>query len=79
MTRYREARHDLSDSAGAPRQTARRAGGAILIATLATAAGFLAFVQTEFSGVAELGLIAGMIAPRCWHSAWAITSQSGSD
>ena len=31
----------------------------ILCASLATAAGFLAFVPTAFSGVAELGLIAG--------------------
>ena len=58
--RYREARHDLNDSAAAIRQTARRAGGAILVAALATAAGFLAFVPTAFSGVAELGLIAGV-------------------
>jgi uncharacterized protein len=57
--RYREARHDLSDPAAALRQTARRAGGAILVAALATAAGFLAFVPTAFSGVAELGMIAG--------------------
>jgi hopanoid biosynthesis associated RND transporter like protein HpnN len=58
--RYREARRALNDPAAALRQTARRAGGAILIAALATAAGFLAFVPTAFSGVAELGLIAGV-------------------
>ena len=58
--RYREARHDLSDPAAALRQTAQHAGGAILVAALATAAGFLAFVPTQFSGVAELGLIAGI-------------------
>jgi hopanoid biosynthesis associated RND transporter like protein HpnN len=40
-------------------ETARRVGVQILIAALATAAGFLAFVPTDFSGVAELGLIAG--------------------
>ncbi len=57
--RYREARHNLADAAAALRQTAQRAGGAILVAALATAAGFLAFVPTAFSGVAELGLIAG--------------------
>ncbi len=39
--------------------TARRAGGQILVAAAATAAGFLAFVPTDFVGVAELGLIAG--------------------
>ena len=57
--RYREARHVLADSAAALRHTAQRAGGAILVAALATAAGFLAFVPTAFTGVAELGLIAG--------------------
>jgi hopanoid biosynthesis associated RND transporter like protein HpnN len=57
--RFREAMHDAGDGAEALRLTARRAGGAILIASLATAAGFLAFVPTDFSGVAELGLIAG--------------------
>ncbi len=32
----------------------------VLIAAVATAAGFLAFVPTSFSGVAQLGLIAGV-------------------
>ena len=40
-------------------QTAQRSGGQILVAAAAVAAGFLAFVPTDFSGVAELGLIAG--------------------
>ena len=57
--RFREAKHDTGDVAEALRLTARRAGSAILVAALATAAGFLAFVPTAFSGVAELGLIAG--------------------
>jgi uncharacterized protein len=57
--RFREARHDAGEVTEALRLTARRAGGAILVAALATAAGFLAFVPTDFSGVAELGLIAG--------------------
>jgi hopanoid biosynthesis associated RND transporter like protein HpnN len=57
--RFREAKHDTRDGAEALRLTARRAGSAILVAALATAAGFLAFVPTAFSGVAELGLIAG--------------------
>ena len=39
---------------------ARRVGGQILVAAAATAAGFLAFVPTDFRGVAELGLIAGV-------------------
>ena len=41
-------------------QTTRRAGGQILLAAAATAAGFLSFVPTPFRGVAELGLIAGV-------------------
>ncbi|HEV2550258.1 MAG TPA: MMPL family transporter [Stellaceae bacterium] len=58
--RYRQIRHDLPDIATALTATARRAGGQILVASGATAAGFLAFVPTEFRGVAELGLIAGI-------------------
>lgn len=57
--RFREGKHDAGEVAEAMRLTARRAGGAILVASLATAAGFLAFVPTDFRGVAELGLIAG--------------------
>ncbi len=40
--------------------TGRVVGPQILVAALATAAGFLAFVPTDFRGVAELGLIAGI-------------------
>jgi uncharacterized protein len=57
--RYREFRFETGDPAVAMTATARRVGVQILIAALATAAGFLAFVPTAFSGVAELGLIAG--------------------
>jgi hopanoid biosynthesis associated RND transporter like protein HpnN len=57
--RYREFRFETRDAAAAMTETARRVGVQILIAALATAAGFLAFVPTAFSGVAELGLIAG--------------------
>jgi hopanoid biosynthesis associated RND transporter like protein HpnN len=57
--RYREFRYETGDPAAALTQTARRVGVQIMIAALATAAGFLAFVPTAFSGVAELGLIAG--------------------
>ncbi|MGI4744540.1 MAG: MMPL family transporter [Janthinobacterium lividum] len=39
--------------------TGRETGVQILIASLATAAGFLAFTPTAFVGVAQLGLIAG--------------------
>jgi hypothetical protein len=57
--RWREMRHIHGDPAAAMAQTARRVGGQILVAAAATAAGFLAFVPTDFRGVAELGLIAG--------------------
>jgi uncharacterized protein len=58
--RYRERRYEAGDLPEAMRQTAAQAGLQILIASVATAAGFLAFVPTDFSGVAELGLIAGV-------------------
>ncbi|HBK04693.1 MAG TPA: RND transporter [Acetobacteraceae bacterium] len=57
--RYREFRFETGDPTVAMTETARRVGVQILIAALATAAGFLAFVPTAFEGVAELGLIAG--------------------
>ena len=59
--RYREmmALHENAHEQ-AMRETALRSGGQILVASAATAAGFLAFVPTDFSGVAELGIIAGV-------------------
>ena len=57
--RYRENRHEHPDPADAMAETGRRVGGQILVAAAATSAGFLAFVPTDFRGVAELGLIAG--------------------
>jgi uncharacterized protein len=58
--RYRERRFEYPDPAEALRQNAARTGDQILVAAVATAAGFLGFVPTDFSGVAELGLIAGV-------------------
>jgi hopanoid biosynthesis associated RND transporter like protein HpnN len=58
--RTREARHERADPAAALDLTAHRVGPQIMVAAAATAAGFLAFVPTDFSGVAELGLIAGV-------------------
>ena len=58
--RYREIRREYPDPAEAINETGRRVGGQILVAAAATAAGFLAFVPTDFRGVAELGLIAGV-------------------
>ncbi|GBR11981.1 MMPL family transporter [Acetobacter oeni] len=40
--------------------TGEETGHQILVAALATAAGFLAFTPTDFKGVAQLGLIAGI-------------------
>ena len=59
--RFREmiASHP-DDPAAALAVTARRSGAQILVAAAATSAGFLAFVPTDFTGVAELGLIAGI-------------------
>jgi hopanoid biosynthesis associated RND transporter like protein HpnN len=57
--RYREYRHVARGPVRGLQLTGARAGPQILCAALATAAGFLAFVPTAFSGVAELGLIAG--------------------
>lgn len=58
--RYREMRLAYPEPARAMAETGRRVGGQILVAAAATAAGFLAFVPTDFRGVAELGLIAGV-------------------
>ena len=58
--RYREMRLLFPEAARALAETGRRVGGQILVASAATAAGFLAFVPTDFRGVAELGLIAGI-------------------
>jgi len=57
--RLREAQVETHDLRRALAVTGKRAGVQILVAAAATAAGFLAFVPTDFSGVAELGLIAG--------------------
>jgi len=58
--RFRERRLHASGLAEAMSETGRRVGVQILVAAAATAAGFLAFVPTDFAGVAELGLIAGI-------------------
>jgi hopanoid biosynthesis associated RND transporter like protein HpnN len=58
--RFRERRHTYPDMTDALRETGRRSGAQILVAALATAAGFLAFTPTSFVGVAQLGIIAGV-------------------
>ena len=58
--RFREAHAEEPDRAAALGLAARRAGAQILLASLATAAGFLAFTPSDFLGVVQLGLIAGV-------------------
>jgi uncharacterized protein len=57
--RYRQERHTHSDLAAALRAAAAEAGKPLALAAAATTAGFYAFVPTAYSGVSELGLIAG--------------------
>ena len=57
--RYREARFAFGENDAALAEVARGVGPQIFIAAVGTAAGFLAFVPTDFRGVAQLGLIAG--------------------
>lgn len=57
--RYRDERRTAADAESALVQTLRKAGNSVLLAAVAIAAGFFAFVPTSFAGVAELGLIAG--------------------
>ena len=58
--RLRQVRVTVTELVPAFDETGRRVGPQILVAAAATAAGFLAFVPTDFRGVAELGLIAGV-------------------
>jgi hopanoid biosynthesis associated RND transporter like protein HpnN len=57
--RYRDERRS-ADTEAALMSTMRKAGNSVLLAAVAIAAGFFAFVPTSFVGVAELGLIAGV-------------------
>jgi uncharacterized protein len=57
--RYRDERYRLDDFPVAMWRTARGIGRALTIAAAATAVGFLSFVPTDYTGVGDLGLIAG--------------------
>ena len=61
--RCRDERHGASDFAQALHRTAAHVGPQVLLAGCAVSAGFFAFVPTDFAGVAELGLIAGVGMP----------------
>ena len=56
---YRARRHATGDSQHALRDIAGEVGAALALAAAATAAGFYAFVPTDYRGVSELGVIAG--------------------
>ncbi len=58
--RFRDAHVSHPATVAALGVSARRSGGQILVASLSTSAGFLAFTPTSFAGVAQLGLIAGI-------------------
>ncbi len=58
--RYRDERFRVDDLAEALRRTARGIGGPLAVAAAATSVGFLAFVPTDYTGVSDLGLIAGV-------------------
>src|SRR5262245_66389156 len=57
--RYRHERYGNDDLRAALVCAAKEAGKPLALAAAATAAGFLAFLPTDYKGVSELGLIAG--------------------
>jgi len=56
--RFRELKAS-GGSGDALAETSRHIGGSLVLCALTTAIGFYAFIPTSYSGVAELGLIAG--------------------
>lgn len=57
--RYRDQRHRLGELPPALRATGQTIGPALVLAAGATAIGFLSFVPTSYTGIEELGWIAG--------------------
>ena len=57
--RYRSERFKNDDLAGALEQAASRSAIPLSLAAMATAAGFLCFLPTDYKGISELGEIAG--------------------
>jgi hopanoid biosynthesis associated RND transporter like protein HpnN len=58
--RYRAERHEVDDLREALLRTARYVGAPLTLAAAATAAGFLSFLPTDYKGLSELGLLAGL-------------------
>ncbi|HUN96140.1 MAG TPA: MMPL family transporter [Bradyrhizobium sp.] len=57
--RYRAERHEKGELYAALKSAAKKVGNPLALAAAATAVGFLAFMPTSYSGLSELGLIAG--------------------
>ena len=57
--RYRELIGNRFDPARAVADAGREVGGALFLCAVTTAAGFYVFIPTDYTGVSELGLIAG--------------------
>src|SRR6266849_3859963 len=58
--RYRAERHEVDDLHQALVSTGRHVGAPLTLAATATAAGFLSFLPTDYKGLSELGLLAGL-------------------
>ena len=58
--RYRDQRHKENDSTKAMLSTAKTIAMPLALAAGSTTLGFLTFIPTDYRGVAELGLIAGI-------------------
>jgi hopanoid biosynthesis associated RND transporter like protein HpnN len=58
--RYRSERYKGNDLRGALANAAERSAVPLSLAAMATAAGFLSFLPTDYKGVSELGQIAGV-------------------
>jgi hypothetical protein len=58
--RYRAERHEVDDLHQSLANTARYVGAPLTLAAAATAAGFLSFLPTDYKGLSELGLLAGL-------------------
>jgi uncharacterized protein len=58
--RYRAERHEVDDLHEALVNTAHHVGAPLTLAAAATAAGFLSFLPTDYKGLSELGLLAGL-------------------
>jgi hopanoid biosynthesis associated RND transporter like protein HpnN len=59
IVRYRHEQRECADPRDAMRSAAEKAAAPLSLAAIATAAGFLSFVPTDYTGVSQLGLIAG--------------------